>query len=101
VLPKPDKTYPHWQKALFAKLPGALWLSRASHYLAHEVRAFAFISWPAALRVKRRAFFRHLKDGGTDDNKRRRLVPHYRIGCKRILISNDYFQRSIAPTSRS
>ena len=43
VLPKPDKTYPPWQKLLFSRLPGTLRLSRALIYLHHEVTAFAFV----------------------------------------------------------
>ena len=91
VLPKPDKTYPRWQKFLFSRLPGALRLSRALIYLHHEVTAFAFVDWPAALRVKLKAFRRHLQDGVKDPERQRRLLPHYRIGCKRILLSNDFY----------
>ncbi|MEA2957659.1 MAG: hypothetical protein QOJ58_3159 [Alphaproteobacteria bacterium] len=91
VLPKSDKVYPRWQRSLFAKMPGALWLSRAWTYLRHEARAFAFVTWPAALNIKRGAFRRHLEAGVTDPEKRRRLTPAYRLGCKRILISNDFF----------
>ncbi len=91
VLPKPDRTYPRWQKSLFSRVPGALWLSRLLTYVRHEWAAFAFVAWPAALRVKRSAFFRHLHAGVKDPDKRRRLVPSYRIGCKRILLSNDFY----------
>jgi len=91
VLPKSEKAYAAWQKAAFARIPGALWLSRAWQYLAHEVTAFAFVTWPAALNIKRGTFRRHLARGVKDEEKRRRLTPDYRIGCKRILISNDYF----------
>jgi cation diffusion facilitator CzcD-associated flavoprotein CzcO len=42
--------------------------------------------------VKRPAFRRHLRTGVNDPDVRTRLVPDYRIGCKRILLSNDYFQ---------
>lgn len=91
VLPKSDRRYAAWQRKAFAAIPGALWLSRAWQYLAHEVMAFAFVTWPAALNVKRGAFRRHLARGVKDEEKRRRLTPNDRIGCKRILISNDYF----------
>jgi cation diffusion facilitator CzcD-associated flavoprotein CzcO len=91
VLPKPDETYPRWQKLLFGRVPGLLRLSRALMYLDHELRAFAFVSWPAALNVKRRAFRRHLKGGVGDPERRARLVPDYRLGCKRVLLSNDFY----------
>ena len=91
VLPKPDRAYPRWQKFLFSHLPGALRLSRALIYLHHEITAFAFVDWPAALRVKLRAFRKHLQHGVKDPKRQRRLLPHYRIGCKRILLSNDFY----------
>jgi cation diffusion facilitator CzcD-associated flavoprotein CzcO len=92
VLPKPDKVYPGWQRALYRHIPGALRLSRLLQYLNHEVTAFAFVAFPSALKVKRPAFRRHLRKGVVDPDVRARLVPDYRIGCKRILLSNDYFQ---------
>jgi cation diffusion facilitator CzcD-associated flavoprotein CzcO len=91
VLPKSDKTYAYWQQAALAAIPGALWLSRAWQYLAKEVTAFAFVSWPAVLNMKRGAFRRHLERSVKDAEKRRRLTPDYRIGCKRVLLSNEYY----------
>jgi cation diffusion facilitator CzcD-associated flavoprotein CzcO len=91
VLPKPDKTYPVWQIKVFERSNIALKLNRLLTYIRHELRAFAFITWRAALRVKRRAFFRHLKRGITNPDLRERLIPDYRMGCKRILLSNDFY----------
>jgi cation diffusion facilitator CzcD-associated flavoprotein CzcO len=92
VLPKADKVYAGWQLALFRHIPGALRLSRMLQYFTHEVTAFAFVAFPSALKVKRPAFHRHLRNGVNDPDMRARLVPDYRIGCKRILLSNDYFR---------
>jgi cation diffusion facilitator CzcD-associated flavoprotein CzcO len=91
VLPKPDKTYSRWQLFLFRHVSGVLRLSRMLAYIRHEQRAFAFVTWRAALRVKRRAFFRHLRRGVKNRDLHRRLIPNYRLGCKRILISNDFY----------
>jgi len=91
VLPKSDKTYSRWQIRLFKHVPGALRLSRMLIYVQHEQRAFAFITWRAAMRSKRRAFFRHLRRGVKKIDLRERLTPDYRLGCKRILLSNDFY----------
>jgi cation diffusion facilitator CzcD-associated flavoprotein CzcO len=91
VLPKFDKTYARWQIRLFKHVPGVLRMSRMLIYLQHEQRAFAFITWRAALRIKRRAFFRHLRRGVKNIGRRERLTPDYRMGCKRILLSNDFY----------
>jgi cation diffusion facilitator CzcD-associated flavoprotein CzcO len=91
VLPKADKTYSPREILLFRHIPGALRLSRILIYLQREATAFAFITWRAALRVKRRAFFRHLERGVANPELRKNLIPDYRLGCKRILLSNDFF----------
>jgi cation diffusion facilitator CzcD-associated flavoprotein CzcO len=91
VLPKPDTVYRPWQISLFRRMPGLLRLNRMLLYLQHELRGFAFFTWRAALRLKRGAFFRHLRRGVKDSDLRRRLTPDYRMGCKRILLSNDFY----------
>lgn len=91
VLPKRDQKYSRLELALFKFFPGALKLSRLWMYLQHEARALAFVTWRAALRVKRGAFFRHLERGVGDPALRRRLIPDYNFGCKRILLSNEFF----------
>lgn len=91
VLPKPDKTYPRWQIALFRRFPALLKLSRLIVYIQYELKAFAFVTWRAALRFKRKAFRRNLKRGVKDPELRERLIPDYRLGCKRILFSNDFY----------
>jgi cation diffusion facilitator CzcD-associated flavoprotein CzcO len=91
VLPKPDAVYRPWQIGLFKRVPGLLRFSRTLMYLQHELRGFAFFTWRAALRLRRGAFFRHLRRGVKDVDLRRRLTPDYRMGCKRILLSNDFY----------
>ena len=91
ILPKPDKPYSRWQIQLFKRLPGVLWLSRMLAYIAHEQTAFAFVTWRAAMRWKRPSFFRHLRRGIANPDLRRRLIPSYRMGCNRILLSNDFY----------
>lgn len=91
VLPKPDKKYPRWQIALFKRVPTLLKLSRLIIYIQYELKAFAFVTWRAALRFKRMAFFHNLKRGIKNPDLRERLIPDYRLGCKRILFSNDFY----------
>ena len=42
VMPRPDRAYRPWEKALFRRLPWAMKLHRASIYLRYESRAIAF-----------------------------------------------------------
>jgi len=91
VLPKLDRKYSRLELFLFRFLPGALKLSRLRMYLQHEARAFAFVTWRAALTAKRGAFLRYLERRVRDPALRKRLVPDYNLGCKRILLSNEFF----------
>ncbi len=75
ILPKPDRKYPSWQKRLFGRIGAVLRLSRVAIYLQHEAPAFAFVMWPAALRVKRRAFRDHLRRGVKNPERQQRLIP--------------------------
>ena len=66
-------------------------LARGAQYLAHESRALAFISYPWMMKSTEKAFYSHLQRGVNDPEKRAKLIPDYPIGCKRILISNDFY----------
>jgi cation diffusion facilitator CzcD-associated flavoprotein CzcO len=97
VLAKRDKTYSRWQISMFARFPSVLRLARLLIYIRHEMSAFAFFTWRAALKVKRRAFLRNIRRGVKDPDLRERLLPDYRIGCKRILLSNDFYPAMARP----
>ena len=91
VLPKSDKTYPRWQKFLFRRLPGMLLAQPRADLSAsrgHGVRVRGLAGGAAG---EAKAFRKHLQDGVKDPERQRRLLPHYRIGCKRILLSNDFY----------
>jgi cation diffusion facilitator CzcD-associated flavoprotein CzcO len=91
VLAKPDRRYRPWEIALKQRWP--LWqrVDRLLQYLHHEGRAVAFIRFPWLMRLFRHSFTRHLRRQMPDAGKRAQLQPDYPMGCKRILISNDYF----------
>ena len=91
VLAKPDRAYRAWEVALMRRLPLLQRGVRLLQYLHHEARALAFVHWPWLMGVLRGIFTRHLQRQMPDAGKRARLQPDYPMGCKRILISNDYF----------
>ncbi|MQY07634.1 flavin-containing monooxygenase [Actinomadura macrotermitis] len=97
VIPKPDRPYREWEKALLAAVPGAHALSRAKVYALYESRALAFVKYPRLMSVMNRQFLRSLKAQVGDPALREALVPDYPMGCKRILISNDYYPALTRP----
>jgi len=92
VLPRVQFPTPALGRALFAKVPATQSLARKTVFLAHESIALGVV-WlsPATALVERAAdLHRHLQV--RDPWLRRQLTPRHRIGCKRMLISNDYYR---------
>jgi cation diffusion facilitator CzcD-associated flavoprotein CzcO len=74
---------------LYRTLPAAQLLMRAGIYWARESFVVGFRN-PRIMRRAERLALRHLHRQVRDPELRRKLRPSYRMGCKRVLISNDY-----------
>jgi cation diffusion facilitator CzcD-associated flavoprotein CzcO len=92
VLPKHDAPYGARQIWALRNVPLLRRALRAWQYLSHEARAPAFIRFPALAAAAERRARSYAKRLLTDDSLRARLTPTDRIGCKRVLLSNDYLQ---------
>ncbi len=91
VMPRPDFATPQWNKKLFEKLPASQQAMRNLLYWTHESMALAVI-WKSPLtRVAERVARLHLRRQVKDRWLRRQLTPDFTIGCKRVLVSNDYY----------
>lgn len=91
VMPRPDFETPDWQKLAFRKLPLSQNALRKALYLAHESMALGVI-WNSPLtRLAERLGKWHLRNQVKDRWLRRQLTPNYRLGCKRVLVSSDYY----------
>ncbi len=100
VLPRPDFTTPEWNKSLFRKLPAAQAALRKALFWGHESMALSVI-WNSPLTaVAERLALAHLKAQVKDAWMRRQLTPNFRIGCKRVLISNEYYPALQAPNCK-
>lgn len=91
VLPKPDREFSDTEQALFKKLP--LWdrAYRSLIYLKNETRALAFTRFNKLLDIFAQQAIKEAKAHVTDPEKLEHIIPEYQIGCKRILISNDWY----------
>ncbi|MBV1920766.1 MAG: NAD(P)/FAD-dependent oxidoreductase [Pseudomonadales bacterium] len=97
VIPKDDRPYGLVERQLFKALPGTQELSRQQIYLKLESNALAF-SWAKPLmRKAEREFEKLLKKSVKDTALRKKLTPDYPMGCKRILLSNEYFETFTRP----
>jgi cation diffusion facilitator CzcD-associated flavoprotein CzcO len=96
VLPRPDRAYTALEKAAFGVVPGLRWLHRKWIYARLECRVVAF-EHPALMRLVAAECRRHMARSISDPALRDRLLPRYTPGCKRILLSNDYYPALAQP----
>ncbi|MFD0902655.1 flavin-containing monooxygenase [Actinomadura sediminis] len=97
VIEKPDRPYPPWKQSVLRNVPGVYGLSRARVYAQLESRALGFFKYPKLMGLMEDRFRRDLRDAVGDPALRRALQPDYRMGCKRILVSNDYYPALTRP----
>lgn len=91
IMPKPDRHIPESERQEFARRPLRQRIERWKQYLRHELVAPGFVSHPRILKLAEGLFHRFLKKQVAEPALRQKLTPSYRMGCKRVLISNDYY----------
>ena len=92
ILPKPDRPIHGWERALFRWLPGYMWLFRNVLYWRQEVFGIGYTLKPNYLKFVETLAHRYLRRAVPDAALRATLTPNYRIGCKRVLLTNEYLQ---------
>ncbi len=97
VIPKSDRAFSGAGKWLYRTFSGWRLLQRAMIYLITEARVFGFAFAPRLLSLHRRLSIAMLRRQVRDDDLRQRLTPRFAIGCKRILLSDDYFSAVARP----
>jgi cation diffusion facilitator CzcD-associated flavoprotein CzcO len=91
ILPKPDRPIAVWKRRLFRWLPPLRLLRRFSYFFLLESRLPAFNRSNRLTWLHRRKALAHLRNQVEDQALRERLVPDYAMGCKRVLMSNDFY----------
>ena len=91
VVEKRDKEYPRWEQHLFRRMPAIQALDRLYMWLVFETFIAAFTHAPLLRRELGRRFRKQIEGQVADPELREALTPSYEIGCKRVLISNDWY----------
>jgi cation diffusion facilitator CzcD-associated flavoprotein CzcO len=91
ILPRGDRRITRTERRLFRRVPLLRRLYRALLYLKLESRAFIFTVWPALTRLVAAMGRWHIRRSVADPSLRARLVPDYPPGCKRVLLSDDFY----------
>jgi cation diffusion facilitator CzcD-associated flavoprotein CzcO len=90
IIPRPDRAFSAAEKRRFQRVPGARFLYRNLIYWLQESFVLGF-EHPNLIRAAERLGRWHLERQVRDPEVRRKLTPAYTLGCKRTLVSSDYY----------
>ena len=91
VLPRPDVATPAAVQAVFAKVPVVQQVARQALFWGHEASATALVWNTPLTSLVARLGKAHLRMTVKDPWLRRQLTPDFSPGCKRMLVSSDYY----------
>ena len=97
VLPHPDRPIPRSSRLRYQRFPVLQRLARARIYWLLELLVLGFCKSPALMSVLRRIGEDHLERQVHDHELREKLRPRFAPGCKRLLLSNDYYRVLASP----
>jgi cation diffusion facilitator CzcD-associated flavoprotein CzcO len=91
VSPKPDRKISPQEQTAFRDKPYVQKLVRSAIYWVLETMAIGFVVDPRVNKIREYRSLQFLRRSVRDPGLRKKLTPNFRLGCKRILISNDYY----------
>jgi cation diffusion facilitator CzcD-associated flavoprotein CzcO len=90
VIPHRNRPMKRWERALYRLFPPAQLAMRAGIYWARELFVFQF-RHRSIRTLLERIPLRHLHHQIEDPELRKKLTPDYRMGCKRILPTDEWY----------
>ena len=96
-MPKPDKCIGERARWLFEHLPFTQRFVRGAIYWKLESQAIAFVSHPKLMKRPMKLCLSYLERRVKDPELRATLTPNYRLGCKRVLLSSNYYRALVEP----
>ena len=100
IMPHPDREVRGFEKRLFKALPFTQKLFRLGVYAFFESRILPFTKRPDLMKAGEQIAKRNMRKQIPDDRElRRKLTPTYRMGCKRILMSDTYYRALAQPNA--
>ncbi|HVU91727.1 MAG TPA: NAD(P)/FAD-dependent oxidoreductase [Jatrophihabitans sp.] len=91
VMPRHDRSYSKLESLAYRHVPYLQRLAREAIYWGREAFVLGFAYQPKILQLAQRAAERNIAKAISDPQLRARVTPDWQIGCKRILISNDWY----------
>ncbi|WP_367322524.1 flavin-containing monooxygenase [Streptomyces sp. HUAS ZL42] len=97
VMPRVDRAITDAERRLHRSLPFTTQLRRGLLWGIRELQVQAFTKHPNELGLVEQLAKRNMARSIKDPDLRAKLTPDYRIGCKRILLSSDYYPALAQP----
>ncbi len=91
VMPRRDREYTRFERFGFRYLPFFQKAYRTGIYWGRECFVPGFTINPKLAAPAAKLARQNIERGISDPELREAVTPHFQIGCKRILISNDYY----------
>lgn len=96
IVPRTDRRFTRLERWMRRRVPGFQRGIRATIYWSRETFVWALLR-PKVVRRLQAVALRHLAHQVKDRDLRAQLTPDYTIGCKRIIISSDYYPSLTQP----
>jgi cation diffusion facilitator CzcD-associated flavoprotein CzcO len=91
IVPKADRPIPPREQWMYKHVPAAHWLRRTGQYWLHEARVIGFAYAPKVNELAESLVRRYIASQVPDAELRAAVTPSYRLGCKRVLLSNEWY----------
>ncbi|WP_036564477.1 flavin-containing monooxygenase, partial [Nocardioides halotolerans] len=91
VIPRNDRVYSSVERSALRRVPGLRKLYRAALYWGHEAFVPAFTLAPGLALPAVKQAQANIRKGIKDPELREKVTPHFMLGCKRVLRSNDWY----------
>jgi len=91
IIPRGDRPYSRIEKWIFKHIPITRKILRAKIYCQNESRVLGMVLHPSIMGLFRRSAMKHIQRQVSNPALRPKLTPNFPIGCKRILVSNDWY----------
>ncbi|MFO7788848.1 MAG: NAD(P)/FAD-dependent oxidoreductase [Halospina sp.] len=91
IMPKPDREISEKERGVFRRLPMVQQLERKALYWMLESRAVPMLINPRLLKAARYMAKSHIRRQISTPELQRKVTPDYEFGCKRVLMSNNYY----------
>ncbi|GIF42953.1 hypothetical protein Axi01nite_72640 [Actinoplanes xinjiangensis] len=100
VIPRWDRHKTDLEQGIYRRLPIVQRLARTLVYLWRETLLLSLTSGQSMLKPAEWLARRHLHRQVEDPSLREALTPDYRLGCKRVVLSNTYYPAVSQPNTR-